>query len=133
MPAWADGIENDNRALIAGPTRWMPMARGSQGEAAEVARSGRSGPAGSLVLEAAIRIRAPGCRSVIRSVAEALDMIDKELPAELRRLPRWAFARALLKEAERTQRKKAVAAAARQFRQAASNEKWLADAVQAGD
>ena len=107
------------------------MARGSEGEPAESAKSGRSGPARPLAFEAEIRIRAPGCRSVIRTVGEAIDMIDKELPAELRRLPRWTFARALLKEAERTQRKKDLAAAARQFRQAASNEKWLADPVQA--
>ena len=108
------------------------MARGSEGEPTEAAKSRRSGPARPLAFDDAIRIRAPGCRSVVRSVGEAVDMIDKELPAELRRLPRWTFARALLKEAERTQRKKDLAAAARQFRQAASNEKWLADPVQAG-
>ena len=103
------------------------MARGPEGGPAESAKSGRSGPGRPLAFEAEIRIRAPGCRSAIRTVDEAIDMIDKELPAELRRLPRWTFARALLKEAERTQRKKDLAAAARQFRQAASNEGWLTD------
>jgi hypothetical protein len=108
------------------------MERGSESEPAEAAKSRRSRPARPLAFDDAIRIRAPGCRSVVRTAGEAIDMIDKELPAELRRLPRWTFARALLKEAERTQRKKDLVAAARQFRQAASNEKWLVDPVQAG-
>jgi len=63
---------------------------------------------------------------VVRTVGEALDMIDDELPAELRRLPRWTFARALLEEARRSQRKKDVVTAARQLKQALSNEGWLA-------
>jgi len=63
---------------------------------------------------------------VVRTVSEALDMIDDELPAELRRLPRWTFARALLQEASRSQRKKDLATAERQLKQALSNEGWLA-------
>jgi hypothetical protein len=54
-------------------------------------------------------------------------MIDRELPAESRRLPRWSFARALLEAAARTGRKRDIATAVRQLRQALSNEKWLAD------
>jgi hypothetical protein len=54
-------------------------------------------------------------------------MIDRELPVELRRLPRWTFARALVEEARRTRRKRDLLTAARQLRQALSNEKWLAD------
>jgi len=73
-----------------------------------------------------IRIRAGGIRSQVRNVDEALDMIDRELPVELRRLPRWTFARALLEEAIRTGRKRDLTTAARQLRQALSNEKWLA-------
>ncbi|HUI95156.1 MAG TPA: hypothetical protein VLX44_05340 [Xanthobacteraceae bacterium] len=81
----------------------------------------------SLAFPAAIRIRARGIRSSVRTLDEALDMIERELPAELRRLPRWTFARALLEEARRTQRKRDLLTAARQLRQALSNEKWLAD------
>jgi hypothetical protein len=85
------------------------------------------GPPKSLAFPTAIRIRASGCRPALRTVAEAIDMIDKELPAELRRLPRWTFARALLEEARRTQRKKDMSAAVRQLTQALSNERWLAE------
>ena len=60
-----------------------------------------------------IRIRAGGIRSQVRNVDEALDMIDRELPVELRRLPRWTFARALLEEAIRTGRKRDLTTAAR--------------------
>jgi hypothetical protein len=80
-----------------------------------------------LAFPTAVRIRATGCRSTVRTVSEGLDMIDKELPDELRRLPRWSFARKLLEEAMRTRRKKDVAAAVRQLRQALTNEKWLVD------
>jgi hypothetical protein len=54
-------------------------------------------------------------------------MIDSELPAELARLPRWTFARALLLEAVKTGRKRDLTAALRQVRQALSNEGWLID------
>jgi hypothetical protein len=81
----------------------------------------------TLALPATIRLRAPGCRPALRTVDEAIDMIDSELPAELSRLPRWTFARALLLEAVKTGRKRDLVAAARQVRQALSNEGWLVD------
>ena len=81
----------------------------------------------SLAFPTAIRIRARGIRPSVRTLDEALDMIDRELPVELRRLPRWTFARALIEEARRTQRKRDLITAARQLRQALSNEKWLAE------
>jgi hypothetical protein len=80
-----------------------------------------------IVFPVAIRIRASGCRAVVCTVGEALEMIDKELPAELHRLRRWTFARALLEEASLTRRKKDLAAAVRQFKQALSNEAWLVE------
>jgi hypothetical protein len=86
----------------------------------------------TLALPAPIRLRAPGCRPALRTVGEAIDMIDTELPVELRRLPRWTFARALLLEAVNTRRKRDVTAAARQVRQALSNESWLIDEQPAG-
>ena len=86
------------------------------------------GESGSVAFPTAVRIRAGGIRSAVRDVDEAIDMIDRELPAELRRLPRWTFARALLDEARRTQRKRDLTTTAvRQLRPALSNEKWLAD------
>jgi hypothetical protein len=71
-----------------------------------------------------VRVRAPGLRGAITSVKEALGFIDR-LPAELARLPRWTFARALFVEVERTGKSRDVNAAVRQLRQALSNEKWL--------
>ena len=86
----------------------------------------------TLALPATIRLHAPGCRPALRTVDEAIDMIDKELPSELRRLPRWTFARALLLEALKTGRKRDLIAAMRQVRQALSNEGWLIDGQPAG-
>ena len=81
-----------------------------------------------LEFPAAVSIRAPGCRPVVRNVSEGILLIDNELPAELRRLPRWTFARALLEEALRTRRKRDLTAAVRQLRQALSNEGWIPNA-----
>jgi hypothetical protein len=86
-----------------------------------------AGAGSALAFPAAIRIRARGIRSRVRTLDEALELIDRELPAELRRLPRWTFARALIEEARHTHRKRDLLTAARQLRQALSNEKWLAD------
>jgi len=78
-------------------------------------------------LPAEVRIRAAGVRSVVKTVEQALHTIDRELAPELASLPRWTFARALLVEAQRTQKSRDLNAAYRQFKQALSNEKWLAD------
>lgn len=78
-------------------------------------------------LPAEVRIRAAGLRSVVKTVEQALHTIDRELSPEFARLPRWTFARALLVEAQRSQKSRDLNAAYRQFRQALSNEKWLAD------
>ena len=87
-------------------------------------QGGAPAPA-ALALPVPVRLRAPGCRPALRTVDEAIAMIDTELPAELRRLPRWTFARALLVEAVKTGRKRDLTAAVRQVRQALSNEGWL--------
>jgi hypothetical protein len=81
---------------------------------------------GPVAFPTPVRTRAGGIRSAVRNVDEGRDLIDRELPGELRRLPRWTFARALLEEARRTQRKRDLTTAMRQLRQALSNEKWLA-------
>jgi len=94
---------------------------------ASTARPGRATAQDALAFPATIRLRATGCRPALRTVDEAIDMIDTELPAELARLPRWTFARALLLEAVKTGRKRDLTAAARQVRQALSNEGWLVD------
>jgi hypothetical protein len=54
-------------------------------------------------------------------------LIDQDIPQELRTLERWTFARALLVEAERTQKKRALNLAERQLKQALTNESWLGD------
>jgi hypothetical protein len=78
-----------------------------------------------MKLPAEIRVRAPGHGAAIISVEGALGFIDRHLPAELARLPRWTFARALFLEAQRTGKSRDLKAAVRQFRQALSNERWL--------
>jgi len=103
----------------------IPMTR--QPRIASTARPGRATAQDALAFPATIRLRATGCRPALRTVDEAIDMIDTELPAELARLPRWTFARALLLEAVKTGRKRDLTAAARQVRQALSNEGWLVD------
>ena len=102
-----------------------------QPRSASAARQHAEAPAqAALALPDTIRLRAPGCRAALRTADEAIKMIDKELPAELRRLPRWTFAHALLVQAVKTGRKRDLAAAARQVRQALSNEGWLVEGPQ---
>jgi hypothetical protein len=76
-------------------------------------------------LPSSVRVRAPGHRAAIATIEAALGFIERRLPAELARLPRWTFARALFLEAQRTGKSRDMNAAVRQFRQALSNEKWL--------
>ena len=78
-----------------------------------------------MKLPTPVHVRAPGRRGAITSVKDALSFIDRHLPPELARLPRWTFARALFLEVERTGKSRDMNAAVRQFRQALSNERWL--------
>jgi hypothetical protein len=78
-----------------------------------------------MKLPTSVHVHAPGHRAAIASVKDALGFIDRRLPAELARLPRWTFARALFLEAERTGKSRDINAAVRQFRQALRNERWL--------
>jgi hypothetical protein len=78
-----------------------------------------------------VRVRAPGHRATITTLEAALGFIDRHLPEELARLPRWTFARALFLEAQRTGKSRDINAAARQFRQALSNERWLEESEDA--
>jgi hypothetical protein len=80
-----------------------------------------------LALAHAIRTRAKRIRPLVRTVEEAIRLIDKELPQELRLLSRWTFARALLVEAERSKKQRDLIAAERQLKQALSNEGWLVE------
>ena len=80
-----------------------------------------------MKLPTEVYMRAPGRRSTVKTVGEALGLIDTELLPEIARLPRWTFARALLVEAQKTGKSKDLNAAFRQFRQALGNEKWLVD------
>jgi hypothetical protein len=77
----------------------------------------------------AAEIRTPG-RGIprgIRSVEEALDVIDVRLTPDLSKLPRWKFARALLLEASRTGKSRDLSTAIRQLREALRAEHWLVD------
>lgn len=83
--------------------------------------------AAEVKLPTEVRIRAAGLRSVVKTVEQALQTIDQELSPELARLRRWTFARALLVEAQQSQKSRDLNAAYRQFKQALSNEKWLVE------
>jgi hypothetical protein len=71
-----------------------------------------------------IHLRAAGLPSVIRTVEEAIRLIETQMPKELAGLPRWTFAHALLIEAQRTGKARDMKAAIRQFKQALKNERW---------
>jgi hypothetical protein len=117
----ADGTAGDDNPMARQPRSDSQAPGGTEAPGRE-----------TLALPAPIRLRASGCRPTLRTVDEALDMIDNELPAELRRLPRWTFAHALLLQAAKTGRKRDLTAAARQVRQAVSNEGWLVESETAG-
>lgn len=78
-------------------------------------------------LPAVIHLHAPGTRPTVKTVEQALRMIDHELPPEFTRMSRWTFARALLLEALKTGKTRDLDAASRQFKQALTNENWLVD------
>ncbi|MCC7347741.1 MAG: hypothetical protein IT538_10130 [Variibacter sp.] len=78
-------------------------------------------------LQAPVHTACKQLRPVVRTIDEALGLIDRDLPPELRKLPRWTFARALLLEAQKTGKKRDNMLAVRQLRQALSNEGWLAE------
>ena len=78
-----------------------------------------------VALSEEVRIKGSGLRPLIRTTTEALRLINHELPAELRALPRWSFARDLLVIAEQSRKKRDLVCATRQLRQALSNEGWL--------
>jgi hypothetical protein len=67
-----------------------------------------------------------GLRPLVRTIEEALGMIEHEVPQELRKLPRWTFARDLLMVAQESGKKRDSMVAVRQLKQALSNEGWLA-------
>jgi hypothetical protein len=72
-----------------------------------------------------IHTHGQGLRAIIRTVHEAIGLIDNELPAELRSRSRWTFARALLIEAQKSGKKRDLVVATRQLKQALDNEGWL--------
>jgi len=87
-------------------------------------RKARQAQAESMQLPMQLRVRAPGLRSGIKTVQEAIKFIEN-MPTELATLQRWTFARALLGEAMQTGKSRDLNAAARQFTQALRNERWL--------
>jgi hypothetical protein len=75
----------------------------------------------------AIQTRAKQVPSVLRTVEDALRLIELELGREASALPRWTFARDLLRLAQRSGKKRDLNQAYRQLRQALSNDKLLDD------
>jgi hypothetical protein len=75
--------------------------------------------------EPQIDLSAPGMRGHLRTLLEAQRFIAQEMPVELAKLPRWTFALELIDHANRTGKRKDIAAAERQLKQALSNERWL--------
>ena len=80
----------------------------------------------SLMFPAEVKTSGQGLRPAVRTVEEAIRLIDRELPEEIRSQSRWTFARALMVEAERTKKKRDLVCAIRQLKQALSNDGWLA-------
>jgi hypothetical protein len=68
-----------------------------------------------------------GIPRVIRTVEQAIDLIDRKLGRELASKPRWTFARALLVEATRTGKSRDMNTAVRQLKEALRVEHWLVD------
>ncbi len=64
---------------------------------------------------------------ILRTTAEALRFIDSELPSELKTLPGWTFARDLLLEANRSEKRRDLNCAYRQLRQALQNDSLLSE------
>lgn len=78
-------------------TRWK---KPSGNEKAEIsARMTRV--VANIKLPADVHLHAPGTRSTVKTVEQALGLIERELPPEMARLSRRLFARALLIEAQR--------------------------------
>jgi hypothetical protein len=75
--------------------------------------------------EEEIRVSAPGMRGRLRTLIEAQRFIARDMPVELAKLPRWTFALGLIDHANRTGKRRDIAAAERQLKQALSNEHWL--------
>ena len=73
------------------------------------------------------KIPGPTGSRLIRNCEEALRFIDRDVPAEVRRLPRWTFARELFEVAARTGKQRDLTTALRQLNQAVSNEGWSRD------
>jgi hypothetical protein len=65
----------------------------------------------------------------MKTVEQALRMIEHELPPELARLSRWTFARALLVQALKTGKARDANTAFRQLKQALTNEDWLVEGL----
>ena len=63
---------------------------------------------------------------LIKTVEQALGLIEHELPPEIARLSRCTFTRALLLEAQKTGKSRDLVTAFRQLKQALTNEGWLA-------
>lgn len=78
---------------------------------------------GPTKLPREIRVQTAGIPGVLRTVEDALSMINL-LPPEVAQLSRGTFAKALLIEALKSQKSRDLKTATRQLEQAIRNEKW---------
>jgi class 3 adenylate cyclase len=98
---------------------------GRQGGPAEIQAEHNVGTNEELKLIPPIAVRMPAFRTKLETLAKAVDFIDRRVPGELLKLPRWSFARALLVEALKTRKSRDIRTAARQLTQALQNDRWL--------
>ena len=108
---------------IARPIRTYAIATGDATNTPPKAQPARRSRGRKLPIP--ISVRAPTLRAKIDTIERACAFIDKNIPEDLAKLPRWTFARALFVEALRTGKSRDLNIAVRQFRQALSNERWL--------
>jgi hypothetical protein len=73
----------------------------------------------------AIKTNARRVQPIITSTEQAIRFIDRELLPDVKKRPRWTFARALLVVAEKSSKSRDLKHAFRQFRQALSNDRLL--------
>lgn len=83
-------------------------------------------------LPAEVRVRGSGLPSVIRTVEEAIKLIDRNLRPDLARLPRWTFARALMAEVMQTRNSRDMKAAIANSGRRARTKNGLTSGCEAG-
>lgn len=103
----------------------VPAPKRKESPGKNAGRNSSIGKPEVMSLPREVRVRGPGFRARLRTVEDAIRLIDRNLPPELATQPRWTFARALLVEAIKTGKSRDLTTATRQLTQALRNERWL--------